>query len=88
MVKLFNEFFDEWIIPAVPSEQFDQSLDTQFFGNLKNPLVCILIKLLSMEHTLYQTLNNATRLHEEDKIDTLGPYAFALYHSIALVENP
>ena len=35
-----------------------------------------------METFIFSVLNNACRNKEEDKIDTIGPFALALYYSI------
>merc|ERR1712110_792076 len=58
------------------SRPLDMDKEDELF-NPDNSVVIGLLKIYSMESFVYSTLNTATREHQEDKAETMGPFAQA-----------
>ena len=66
------------MLPEIPIDR-EAPLTREILRDPSHPVTTLLLRLYSFECFLYGTLNKAQRFGDESKVQSLGPYAHALY---------
>ena len=76
MKKAFNFLL---ISLDMGEEDIDLPLTDKIYKDPNSPQVQLILKLYSMEPPVYADLNNACRNLDPEKLQTLGPFAMAIW---------
>jgi len=76
MKKAFNKLL---LCLDMGEEDINNPLTLEILNDPNSPQVQLILTLYSMEPPFYQDLNNACRTLDPTKLETLGPFASAIY---------
>jgi len=74
--EVFNRFL---ICLDIDDAEIDAPLTDKILENPDSPQVQLILTLHSMEPPTYNDLNSACRTLDPTKLQTLGPFAMAIY---------
>lgn len=74
----YREVF-QFMLMSIGLEDNDALLTKKQLRNPRSKVVCLILYLYSIEPPFYAELNSACRLLDESKLETLGPFARALF---------
>ena len=63
----------------MPDVDIDQPITDDICSDPYHPITQLILILYSMEPPFYSDLNNACRNLDQDKLNTLGPFARAIF---------